>query len=160
MVSLSSQMAYVLLGEVETALRDVLSDAVGTHTPSETFPRDLQDRLEDRRRREGFKSAPLEASQLIPYLDFQDAFDMVSRHRKQLRQDLASGVSDLSVEVSAITAIRNRVAHNRPLETEDLPVTIRFCENFRLGLERTPVRAQCDRSQSPVLLPIARAPSN
>lgn len=121
MVSISSRTAYVLLSAMEEDLRALIEAHATEDAELDDFlgPQ-LVVRASERRQRDGHKSAATGVAQLVPYLDFQDSVDVLMRHRSLLPDRVGDGLQDLTPEVHGLTEVRNRVAHNRPLEVDDL----------------------------------------
>ncbi|KOT45676.1 ATPase AAA [Streptomyces rimosus subsp. rimosus] len=58
---------------------------------------------------------------LVQLLDFADAYEVLSRLKSRLPEDHQATVSRFAPHLSALTQVRNRVAHTRPMEIDDLP---------------------------------------
>jgi LuxR family transcriptional regulator, glucitol operon activator len=127
MPSASSRLAYVLLWAVEEDLRNLIQLYAGEASAVDVLGPALVERAAKRRHQDKRTSAEHLAG-LLPYIDFQDAFDIVMRNRNRLPDDLSQGLQTLSSHVGALSLVRNRVAHNRPLEIDDLPNVLDFIE--------------------------------
>jgi LuxR family glucitol operon transcriptional activator len=127
MPSASSRMAYVLLWAVEEDLRNLIQLHAEGAAALDILGPTLAERAAKRRHQDKRASAEHLAG-LLPYIDFQDAFDIVMRIRNRLSDDLASRLQTLNSSVGTLALVRNRVAHNRPLEIDDLPNVIDFIE--------------------------------
>ncbi|WP_078879973.1 NB-ARC domain-containing protein [Kitasatospora purpeofusca] len=68
----------------------------------------------------GTQSSPSPISTLVNYLDFADAFEVLSRLKSRLDEDLQTSLAKISPNFSKIIQIRNRVAHSRPMEIDDM----------------------------------------
>lgn len=121
MVSYSSRTAYVLLAAIEEDFRGLIDQYGGESNPHELFGDELAETAIERRTRAGHKSAVHHVSQLTTYLDFQDSYDLLMRLKEQLPRELVAGLRPLQPDVVRVVTIRNRVAHHRPLELDDLP---------------------------------------
>lgn len=127
MPSASSRLAYVLLWAVEEDLRNLIQLYAGGEEPIEALGPALTERAV--RRRQLDKRATAEhLAGLLPYIDFQDSFDVVMRNRNRLPDDLADRLKALNSSTAGLALVRNRVAHNRPLEIDDLPKVLDFIE--------------------------------
>ncbi|WP_433556555.1 NB-ARC domain-containing protein [Pseudonocardia xinjiangensis] len=72
-----------------------------------------------RGRDSGLRGTPALAS-LLPYLDFADAYEVLLSNRKKLPGDFSEQIDLAKDRLQRITAVRNRVAHTRPMEIDDL----------------------------------------
>jgi LuxR family transcriptional regulator, glucitol operon activator len=127
MPSASSRLAYVLLWAVEEDLRNLIQLHTGGEEPVEVLGQALTERAV--RRRQLDKRATAEhLAGLLPYIDFKDSFDVVMRNRNRLPDDLAERLKTLNSSAEGLALVRNRVAHNRPLEIDDLPNVLDFIE--------------------------------
>jgi LuxR family glucitol operon transcriptional activator len=61
---------------------------------------------------------------LIDYLDFADAHEFLLSHKAHLEAALRDSLSGVAGLLGTFVQTRNRVAHTRPLEIEDLPRTV------------------------------------
>lgn len=127
MPSTSSRMAYVLLWAVEEDLRNLIQLHAAGATSIDILGPDLTERAAKRRHQDKRANAEHLAG-LLPYIDFQDAFDVVMRIKDRLSDDLTTRMQTLNESAGVLALVRNRVAHNRPLEIEDLPNVIDFIE--------------------------------
>ena len=126
MTSFSSRTAYVLLSAVETDLRSLIDLHAGEAVPDSLLSPLVKERAVGRRARDRLTSPPDQMTQLLPYLDFQDSFDVLMRLKSSLPPSLFEGVKQLMPRLPALVEARNRVAHNRPLEVDDLPMVVDF----------------------------------
>lgn len=127
MPSISSRTAYVILWAIEEDMRTIIQQHAGDQSSITTLGSSVTERAIDRRKRDGRIPADTVAS-LLPYIDFQDSFDTALRIKSRLPDTLASGLSSLAPRAGKLASIRNRVAHNRPLEIDDLPTVIDFSD--------------------------------
>ncbi|MFP3459617.1 NB-ARC domain-containing protein [Arthrobacter globiformis] len=126
MSSVSSRTAYVLLASIEDEFRSIVDHFAGDEDPLNVLQNKLLEIAHERRRRDGLESEPQTLSQLLPYLDFHDSYELTNSIGDLLPHSLRDGLKSLSAEVGRITGIRNRVAHNRPLDIDDLPTVVDF----------------------------------
>jgi LuxR family transcriptional regulator, glucitol operon activator len=120
MSSLAGRTAYVLLAAVEEDLRGLVERFAGDD-PVDVLGSELVQRTKDRRRRDGFAGSVTHLEQALPYLDFQDSYDLALRIKDRLPSELRDGLKSIHDRIAAVVPIRNRVAHNRPMEIDDLP---------------------------------------
>jgi hypothetical protein len=105
--SLSSRTAYVILWAVEEDLRDLIQQYAGDRPALEVLGEDITERAVERRLRDGRAGAD-EVSPLLPYIDFQDSFDIAMRIKSSLPEEVARGLSDLTGSVGKLVLVRNR----------------------------------------------------
>ena len=130
MSSVSSPTAYVLLASIEDEFRSIVDQFAGEHDPKHALKDELILPTYERRRRDGLESQPQTLAQLLPYLDFHDSYELTGTFGDLLPTSLREGLRSLAVGVGRITAIRNRVAHNRPLDVDDLPTVVDFAKEL------------------------------
>lgn len=130
MSSVSSRTAYVLLASIEDEFRSIVDQFAGEQNPQDVVSDELIAAAQDRRRRDGLQNPPQTLAQLLPYLDFHDNYELTNSLGNSLPDPLRTGLQGLSVAVGKITGIRNRVAHNRPLDVDDLPAVVDFTHNL------------------------------
>src|SRR6266567_379086 len=127
--SISSRTAYVLLWAVEEDLRNLIQLHAGSSSALGLFGETLLGEAAKRRQRD--KRIPTEViAGLLPYIDFQDSFDVLMRIKAELPPDIVDNLQRLNQSAGQLTLVRNRVAHNRPLEIEDLPTVLDFVESL------------------------------
>jgi len=110
---------FAILSALETDARDLVIalEIDGTITwPSDSEGAAVERFVRDR----GPGETPLHAS-LVAYLDFPDSYQILLKHKSVASDSLKIALKSLGPLLSELTAIRNRVAHNRPLEINDLP---------------------------------------
>jgi LuxR family glucitol operon transcriptional activator len=126
MASVASRTAYVLLSAIEEDLRSLIGEYASDQSPEEVIPAPVLERIRERRKRDRVPAEPEHVSQALPYLDFQDSFDTLMRLRSKLPESLIEGFKPLLTRLPSLVSVRNRVAHNRPLEVDDLPLVVDF----------------------------------
>ncbi len=124
MASISSRIAYVVLSAIEDEFRSIVEQFAGDEAPDSLLTADLLQSALARRRRDGLTITPHFASQLLPYLDFQDSYQLGNTINDRLPNELAAGLRERANDVSKAVSVRNRVAHNRPLDIDDLPTVV------------------------------------
>lgn len=120
----------MLLASIEDEFRSIAETYVGTRSPQDFLSGPLLERAQDRRLRDGLSGDPQVLAQLLPYLDFQDSYELANSAAHALPTDLHRGLQTLGKDIGRVTAIRNRVAHNRPLEVDDLPTVVDFASTL------------------------------
>lgn len=99
-------------------MRELVADV----TEGTDIPPELADtkrlKAEERRKRDGQGTATtLQA--LLPYLDFAEVYELAMSLKRKLSEAQLSAMSNLTPRMERIVAIRNRVAHTRPMEIDD-----------------------------------------
>ncbi|WP_019484200.1 NB-ARC domain-containing protein [Arthrobacter sp. TB 23] len=130
MSSVSSRTAYVLLASVEDEFRSIVDHFAKEQDPRALVSEDLFEAANERRARDGLQNPAQNLAQILPYLDFHDSYELANSLGKSLPAELREGLQGLSTAVGKITGIRNRVAHNRPLDVDDLPAVVDFARDL------------------------------
>ena len=68
--------------------------------------------------------------ELLYYTDFADAFMLLNRNKAVLPKPIAREIQDRTNQFEALAPIRNRIAHSRPLNFDDLAVTLDFAQEL------------------------------
>lgn len=129
-VNVSSLTCYALLSALEDDLRSLIAQHCDEGESADVLGDDLLSRATERRAKERRGSTSLHLSALLPYIDFEDAYNVLRRIQERLPEDLSSGLKTRDGEFRKLTPVRNRVAHSRPLEMDDLPLTVDFSANI------------------------------
>ncbi|MEU4706786.1 NB-ARC domain-containing protein [Nocardia salmonicida] len=130
MVSISSKTAYVVIACIEDEFRSILEEFCGDLDAAATLGPELFNRAIERRVRDKLSNTPTRMAQMLPYLDFQDSYDLLRKAKNLLPGELAEPLRTLAPRVQRIAATRNRVAHNRPLEIDDLPTVVDLAKDL------------------------------
>lgn len=88
----------------------------------EIFKGDRYDKALTRLTRDVGKQAVGTISGLTPYLDFADAYEVLTGLKMRLAEDLQDSLRTFAPSIGKLTQVRNRVAHTRPMEIDDLAV--------------------------------------
>lgn len=86
------------------------------------WPGDSIDAATYRLRRERGSHDSVGPAVLVDFLDFADSYEILLRHKKDLSPPLQDSLSSVAPRLQDVTAIRNRVAHTRPMEINDFSV--------------------------------------
>jgi cold shock CspA family protein/tetratricopeptide (TPR) repeat protein len=76
-------------------------------------------------------SDDIPAKDLLEYLDLRPTYDLLSRHKETLPASLAAEVGSQIRSMESINPIRRRLAHSRPLETDDVEQLWSALEGFQ-----------------------------
>ncbi len=112
---------FALLSAIEEDLRNAI---LGVCDATEDARSVLSDERYDKavgRQTKGAGSPSTTLASLIPFLDFADAYEVLSGLKSRLPEDHQATLSRFAPHLSTLTQVRNRVAHTRPLEIDDLP---------------------------------------
>lgn len=132
MSSISGRTAYVVLSSIEEEFRTIVDRHAGDDDPMTLLGPTLLDTVLERRRRERFTAKPRNVGPLLPYLDFQDSYELANKLAHRLPAELAGGLRAIGSKVNRTVAVRNRVAHNRPLDIDDLPTVLDLANEIAL----------------------------
>lgn len=86
--------------------------------------------LEKLNRRAGTSGSLVSRERLLEYFDFADAFEVVLANQDAFDSAASGMVKSQAKELGRLTQVRNRVAHSRPMEIDDLAVTLDVCREF------------------------------
>lgn len=122
---------FALLSAVEEDLRLALTLARGAAKLAETLPEQALAEAQRRFRRDrGTNADATDLAELLPYVDYQVACDSLLGAARDLDPRAAEFLSSNAKALHRLTGIRNRVAHTRPLEIDDLPSVLDVAETF------------------------------
>jgi cold shock CspA family protein/tetratricopeptide (TPR) repeat protein len=150
---------YYLIGALETDLRRIIAQWVQPFQEPEILYGAVLPTLEARRRADGQNS---HSSDLLDYLDFADAYQLINRFREMVPPEVASALRTFTPQLEPLVQPRNRVMHFRTLSPGDSESVARFCSEFlatRLDLPelRTAVRRlSADADWVPDITPPSR----
>lgn len=112
---------FALLSALESDARDLILQLDELSKPA-TWPAQASDHAAKRFARDQGGLVATRAG-LVQYLDFPDASQILLKNRALALELLDRETLDILASRSeALVAIRNRVAHTRPMEIEDLPI--------------------------------------
>lgn len=155
-VNVSSLTCYALLSAIESDLRELITAYCDEGEAALVLGEDLVERAIGRRAKERRGSTSVHLSSLLPYIDFEDAYNALRRIHDRLPDDLAQALARRDAQFRNITPVRNRIAHSRPLEMDDLPLVVDFsvdlvmCPGYDWH-ETVAVRVELDRNPGFVL---------
>ncbi|WIA97033.1 NB-ARC domain-containing protein [Curtobacterium sp. MCBA15_004] len=120
---------FAIVSAMETDGRDLILHLDEHGTPA-SWPKVAEENAQGRFARDNGSRTP-SRTDLVQYLDFPDVSQILFKNKAIAQQLVSSEVLDLLKEQSErLIAIRNRVAHNRPLEIEDLPTLSDICQKL------------------------------
>src|SRR5947209_7942190 len=127
---MSNSFAGLTLYSILSGLEEDLRELISTHLfrkedPSQILGKDLWDVCIDRLKRDvGYAYDETTLEHVIIYLDFADSYQVLNSNASLLPADLARYIRKVTPSLQKLIAIRNRVAHSRPLNFEDFPLTM------------------------------------
>jgi LuxR family glucitol operon transcriptional activator len=155
-VNASSLTCYALLSSMERDLRNLILEVAAEADASEILGPELLKKTLERRQKDQPRSASTHLSSLLVYVDFADSYQIMCRLTDRLPEVLSTALKEIGPKWDRIIPIRNRVAHSRPLELDDLPNVVDFSKEF-IGIpgadwaETRRARAELDRNPGYVL---------
>src|SRR5947209_6763039 len=116
---------YAILSAIEEDMRS----AICTHLDSGDNARDLlgnlwpkiKERLEEDIKL-NLDNPPIE--QLLYYADFADLYSIINASAGKLPSSTSKYYKGITRQLERLVAVRNRIAHTRPLNYDDFPETI------------------------------------
>lgn len=124
MPSIASRTAYVLLAAIEEDMRAIVQEFGSDRDPVELLSDELTTTIKSRRARDKLPPDVTTVTQVLPYIDFQDSYQLILRLRASVPKELSQSLRDLQSKVIRCVPVRNRVAHGRPLDIDDLPTVV------------------------------------
>jgi LuxR family glucitol operon transcriptional activator len=123
---------YSIISALEIDLRRHLTNLlIPTADPNDSFGNELFERLFQRYQIEnGGSSYFTSVCELVEYLDFKDVYAAINRNSDNEPKSEKIPILKFEDEFSKLTTIRNRVAHSRPLQIDDLPFTLDFVQKL------------------------------
>lgn len=122
---------FALISALETDCRDLIlrleSDNV-LQWPTQAIDQATERLIRDR----GITEGPTHTS-LVHYLDFADSYQILLANKKYLRVETLKSLNDVKRYLEPMIAVRNRVAHSRPMEIDDLPTSLDVARELTRG---------------------------
>ncbi|MFJ3206017.1 NB-ARC domain-containing protein [Streptomyces sp. NPDC086989] len=113
--------SFALIAAIEEDLRNSILSAVDESDDAlELLKAERYEKTQQRRSRDVPSSAPPTVSSLVTYLDFADSYEVLKGLKSRLPDELQQSLTLFAPFLGRITQIRNRVAHTRPMEIDDL----------------------------------------
>jgi Tfp pilus assembly protein PilF/cold shock CspA family protein len=109
---------YALIAAIEEDIRAALETALGDDPIEQVITSERVEKAQSRRKADGLGGATSVAG-VLPYLDFADGYELSMSHKDRLSPDMVAGLRGIAPNLARVIAIRNRVAHTRPMEIDD-----------------------------------------
>src|SRR4051794_10167210 len=121
---------FALLSAVEEDLRNaILGVCSESEDPRVALGEVRYDRSLSRITRELGSQQKVTIASLSPYLDFAESYEVLSKYKKNLPEQVQESLQDFAPRLGQLTQVRNRVAHTRPMEIDDLAVVHDVAKN-------------------------------
>ena len=120
---------YSIISGIEEDLRLAITRGLDGVDAEEVLGSALRERAAERAEQD-LGAAPVETAELLPYVDFGDAWQLVARHSERLPPAWSSATKKRAREIDRLNAIRKRVMHTRPLDFDDLPLAMEFARQL------------------------------
>jgi cold shock CspA family protein len=118
-LSLTRARALIVIGATEEDLRTYLTEWVLAHAeqPREVFG-ELAPKLEQRATDD--RADATDPYVLVDYLDWADTYQLLNRNASLLPGDVSQALRDLTPRLELVAKVRNKLAHSRRVDAEDL----------------------------------------
>jgi LuxR family transcriptional regulator, glucitol operon activator len=109
---------FALISSIEEDMRSVIEEHLGDSPIADVLPADRIQKAQERRKTDGLAAAT-SLQWILPYLDFADSYEALSSKKRQLPERFTEALRKVAPDVPRLIAVRNRVAHTRPMEVDD-----------------------------------------
>lgn len=117
---------FALISAFETDCREAIL-AADADAPL-SLPEPAREAALDRMARDRMSGTSIDL--LVQYLDFADSYQVLLANKGTLAQPLVSSLSTVANRLESMIAVRNRVAHSRPMEIGDLALTTDIAQDL------------------------------
>ena len=129
--SASRLTLYAVISAIEEDLRRALLLHLGSEGSAQSLLGDaLYGRSLERYHKEHESSSAAALEDILPYLDFADAYQTLNSHAASIPKAIAQFLTRTVSRFERIAAVRNRVAHGRPLLFDDFARTLDSADDF------------------------------
>ena len=122
---------FALISAIESDARELVMQ--GHDGSLFEWPAQAQENAERRYHQGREKAGTPSQSTLVDYLDFADSYEILLANVNMTQQDVGDSLRLTRPYLARLGRIRNRVAHSRPMEVDDVPTLLDVCN----GLSRT-----------------------
>jgi tetratricopeptide (TPR) repeat protein len=110
--------SFALISAIEA---DARSQILGVEdVDALRWPMHAVDRARARVSKDPEIASALEPIEVVDYLDFADAYEVLLANMKSLHDKMRESLKAVKPQLQRLTDVRNRVAHTRPMEIDDL----------------------------------------
>jgi LuxR family transcriptional regulator, glucitol operon activator len=121
---------YAIVSAVEEDLRLLIASHILPQIdPEELMTPELAVKAQERATKE-YLPHGASVEELIVFLDFVDHYELLNRHKQALPDTVSRYLKTRTSQLERLAQIRNRVAHSRPLQVDDLPTAVGIAEAF------------------------------
>ncbi len=130
--SASRLTLYAVLASIEEDLRDLIQVYLDSEEkPEALLDKELLEKCQRRLARD--QSGPINPDKimdLLVYADFADLIKLLNTHKSRLPASIIGQLGWLNERIDKLVPIRNRVAHLRPLDYDDLAIALDISEEL------------------------------
>lgn len=91
----------------------------------------------------GQKPGAIPDATLVEYLDFADSYEILLSNVAELAVEVSDSLRQVRAYMTRLGSIRNRVAHSRPMEVDDVPTLMDVCKGLtRISASAWPTTAE------------------
>ncbi len=127
---------FAIISALEEDMRAIVEEHLGDLPVAEVLTNDRAERAQLRRQKDGL-AQPGSLPGLLPYLDFGDSYEALMSKKELLPDGISLSLGNAAQRVPRTIAIRNRVAHTRPMEIDD---SAHLLDTAHVLLESVPSR--------------------
>lgn len=124
---------FALLSAIETDLRRVIVDNI-IDINEQAFAPEIRDKCTARLQKDQPGLRESTVRDFVEYLDFKEAIETILRNKDSLLPHIYQFLKSNEQNIGLLTPIRNRVAHSRPLESEDFSIVYDTSETLLVGI--------------------------
>ncbi len=117
---------FALLSAMEDDMRASIEAFLGDRPILDVLAPSKAELCQLRRSKDGLGTAGGLAG-LLPYLDFGDGYEVLAANKDDIDEPLKSDLKLIAPHLARTIAIRNRVAHTRPMEIDDSAHLLDLC---------------------------------
>jgi len=132
---------FALLSAMEEDTRAFIEAFLGSRPIADVLDAPKAELCQQRRSKDGLGVASALAG-LLPYLDFGDGYEVLAAHKGGLDVPLQSDLKSIAPQLPRTIAIRNRVAHTRPMEIDDSAHLLDLAVSFPVRVQVSGRRCQ------------------
>lgn len=109
---------FALVAAIEEDMRAAIDAHLGDQGTADLLGPERMERAQARRQAAGLGAAS-SLTGLLPYLDFGDSYQLLMSGKNALPEEFLASLKSIGLQVGRLVAVRNRVAHTRPMEIDD-----------------------------------------
>lgn len=126
--NLTRMTAYALISAIEEDFRGLIKEYIDEENKVNT---ELLERAKQRIEKDiGGLFDDISFSELVDYFDLGDTFQTINTNKELIPENIYEPIKKFTKSLESLIPIRNRVMHIRPLNFDDLPTVLNFCERL------------------------------